>query len=182
VAPRAERLPTSTAIPAQIKIPAASSEGLALFEEAAILSLELASGQPAPGRDFTVAVKLEPGGSGISGVQFLLEFPKRWIAILDIIPGTLLGPTPLAVKQRDLKQRKEDPGGFLYAAARRGKTPQNTPPGQVAVVLMRVAEAAPPGIPLRLRLREVLLADHDILNIEDVAVGRPLELLVAAPP
>ena len=177
VAPRAERLPTATAIPAQATIPATSSEGPALPENAATLSLELASGQPAPGREFTLAVKLEPRGPGISGVQFRLHFPQNWVEVLDIIPGTLLGPALLEVKQR-----KEEPGGFLYAAARRGKTTQNTPPGQVAVVRMRVAEDAPPGITLRAWLREVLIADHNMLRIEDVAVGQPLDLLVATVP
>ena len=181
VAPRTERLPAATAIPAQIKIPATSPAtsfvGPALPQDAAILSLELASGQPSPGREFTLALKLEPRGPGISGVQFRLDFPQNWVEVLDIIPGTVLGPTPLEVIQT-----REEPGGFLYAAARRGKTPHNTLPGQVAALRMRVAEDAPPGVPLRVELREVLLADRDILKIEDVAVGRPLELLVTAAP
>jgi len=137
----------------------------------------MASGQPAPGREFTLEVKLEPRGPGISGVQFRLHFPQDWVEVLDIVPGNLLGPAPLEVKQP-----KEEPGGFLYAAARRGKTTQNTPPGQVAVVRMRVTEDAPPGITLRAWLREVLIADHNMLRIEDVTVGQPLDLLVATVP
>ena len=97
--PRATSLPAATAIPARSKIPATSSEGPALSEDAATLSLELASGQPAPGREFTLAVKLEPRGPGISGVQFRLDFPQNWMELLDIIPGTALGPTPLEVTQ-----------------------------------------------------------------------------------
>lgn len=177
VAPKTGRIPTATAIPAQATIPATSSEAPALPEYVVNLSLELASSQPAPGREFTLAVNLEPRGPGVSGVQFLLHFPQNWVEVLDIIPGTLLGPAPL-----DVRQRKEEPGGYLYAAARRGKTTQNTPPGQVTVARMRVAEDAPPGIPLRVQLREVLIVDQNMLRIEDVAVGRPLELLVAAAP
>jgi hypothetical protein len=99
------------------------------------------------------------------------------VEVQDIVLGDLLGPAPL-----EMKRTGEGPGDLMYAAARRGKTPPVTPGGQLATVRLRVAEETPPGSSLRLWLEGVLIADHGVRRVNDLFVGKALELAVAAAP
>lgn len=144
--------------------------------KAAILTLKLASGQVAPGREFSLDVQLDPHGRGISGVQFDLHFPAGQIEVLDIQPGTLLGPDPL-----DFKKVKDEPGVVVYAAARRGATRPGTAAGRFATVRLRVLDDVAVGTNFQVWLQEVQIADENIQRVAEVVTNSPLALAVVAP-
>ena len=141
----------------------------------ASLSFELASGQVAPGQDFTLDVRLSPRGRGISGVQFDLHFPPEQLEVLEARPGTLLGSGPL-----EIKQPGDEPGVYLYVAARIGETVPPTRAGLVATLKLRVLDAVATGTVLQMSLQEVILSDQDVKRVQEVVVDPPLELVVEA--
>ena len=141
----------------------------------ASLSFELASGQVAPGQDFTLDVRLSPRGRGISGVQFDLHFPPEQLEVLEARPGTLLGSGPL-----EIKQPGDEPGVYLYVAARIGETVPPTRAGLVATLKLRVLDAVATGTVLQMSLQEMILSDQDVKRVQEVVVDPPLELVVEA--
>ena len=135
----------------------------------------MASGQVAPGQDFTLDVRLSPRGRGISGVQFDLHFPPEQLEVLEARPGTLLGSGPL-----EIKQPGDEPGVYLYVAARIGETVPPTRAGLVATLKLRVLDAVATGTVLQMSLQEVILSDQDVKRVQEVVVDPPLELVVEA--
>ena len=139
--------------------------------------MELPYGQPAPGREFTLDVRLDPRGRGISGVQFKLDVPGRLPEVLDITRGSLLGANPLQVNQP-----ASEPGTIVYAVARRGKIQSPAAKGLVATVRLKAADEARPGNSRRIQLEEEVIADQAIQRISKVSVGPALELQLAPAP
>ena len=141
----------------------------------ASLSFELASGQVAPGQEFTLDVRLSPRGRGISGVQFDLHFPPEQLEVLEARPGTLLGSGPL-----EIKQPGDEPGVYLYVAARIGETIPPTRAGLAVTLKLRVLDAVATGTVLQMSLQEVILSDQDVKRVQEVVVDPPLDLVVEA--
>jgi hypothetical protein len=106
-------------------------------------------------------------------VQFDLHFPAGHIEVLDIQPGTLLGPDPLEVKKL-----KDAPGVVVYAAARRGATRPGTTASRFATVRLRVLDHVAIGTGFQVRLQEVQIADENIQRVAEVVTNSPLELVV----
>ena len=141
------------------------------------MGLELRSGEPSPGQEFILSVQTEPRTRGISGVQFGLEVEPTSLEVGEIVPGDLLGPTPLEITQMEAGL-----GELLYAAARRGKTPVDTPAGHLATIRLIVPKDIPAGALVSVGLRGVLVADDKIMRVSDVFVRNPLQFTVAAAP
>ena len=160
--------PTETAGPRTDATPPATS---------VILGLDLRSGIPSPGQEFTLSVQMEPRARGISGVQFGLEVEPTSLVVSEIVPGYLLGPTPL-----DITRLEAEAGALLYAAARRGKTPLDTPGGELATIRLILPKDIPAGALVSVGLRRALVADDKIMPVPDVFVKKPLEFTVAAAP
>ncbi|MCH7606432.1 MAG: hypothetical protein IH962_04690 [Chloroflexi bacterium] len=95
----------------------------------------------------------------------------------EIVPGYLLGPTPL-----DITRLEAEAGALLYAAARRGKTPLDTPGGELATIRLILPKDIPAGALVSVGLRRALVADDKIMPVPDVFVKKPLEFTVAAAP
>ena len=144
---------------------------------AVIMGLALRAGEPSPGQEFTLSVQMEPRTRGISGVQFGLDVEPTSLEVGEIVPGDLLGPSPLEVKLIE-----SESGILTYAAARRGKTPLDTPGGNLATIRLIVPKDILAGAPVSVGLRGVLVADDKIIPVADVFVGNPLEFTVAAAP
>ena len=140
------------------------------------LSLEFASGLVAPGRQFVLEVQVDPGGRGISGVQFDLRFPPQAVEVLDISPGPLVGAEPL-----EITGPGDGAGVFRYAAARTGEITAPTPKARVATIRLRVLGGVAVGTPLQVRLQDVKVAEpagDAFRAVMEVTVSPALTLVV----
>ena len=121
--------------------------------------------QVGPGDEFTVEVRVDPMGKGISAVEINLEFPRKMVAVRSVQPGPLLGPEPLT----GVKNINNMAGIVQYAIARIGPTVVPTEPGTVAVMTF-VVTAMEPGNYM-LELRKAGLADEKFEDIPNVIVS-----------
>ena len=168
--PTLEPQATATTVPHATQA-GSSSVGIALFSP---------DDDVRPGQRFSVEVSLDPRGRGISGVQMRTEYDPEVLQVAKVTPGGLLGEKAAEVQSIiPLIDIGSEPGILSYADARVGVTKPPTPAGVFATIEFRVLESAPTGNETVLKITEVKIADENILEIMDVAVGDALRVMVS---
>ena len=81
---------------------------------------------------FSLGLSLDSRGLWVSGAQFTLHYPPGSVQILEVVPGSLLGPDPLLVAKSGT-----EPGRYIGALARRGQTEAPTPASTLAEILIK---------------------------------------------
>ena len=122
-----------------------------------------------PGEELTFTVGLEPAlgpqDSGISGIQFEINYPVESLDLLEIVPGSILGPDPLVVNQFD-----QVTGKALFALARRGDTMVPVEPGQVALIVMRALPESLSGQDVIILLDRIKVTGGDFQTISQESI------------
>lgn len=175
VAAGSETLPAPATTPHAIPLPTLTG-GPPPSGSPVALSLEFTSGRVAPDRQVVLEVQVDPGGRGISGVQFDLRFPPQGVEVLEVSPGPLLGPEPL-----EIKGPGDGVGVFRYAAARTDETPLLTLRERLATIRLRVLDGVAVGTPLRVWLQDVKVAEpagDTFRAVVEVTVSPGLTLVV----
>jgi hypothetical protein len=93
------------------------------------------------GSQFILNVSVIPKGYGISGSELTLKFDPDNLKVIDVIPGDLLGISPL----EGIKQIDNVNGTLIYALSRTGDTIPPTPNGTLASILFKVLPQAKVG-------------------------------------
>jgi hypothetical protein len=114
-----------------------------------------------PGEEFTVSIKVDPGGKGVSGGEVNLEFDPVVLKVIGVEPGDLFGVDPLV----GVKEIENESGSVRYALARKGETKTPTGAGVFAVVSFKVLEKTGGS---DLTLTKVGFADENFEDVVDV--------------
>ena len=120
------------------------------------------------GDSIDLIVFVAPGPFGISSGEAILYLDANVFEIVDVVPGTLLGPQPLV----GFKQIDQVQGTVKVAIARIGDTPLPSSEGQLAIVNALIKPNASLG-EHEIRL-EIALADHQFNSLGTQASGAKL--------
>jgi len=129
------------------------------------VTINLSSQEVEPGDEFTLSVKVDPNGHGISGGEIdLLSLDSGVMEILadQVKAGALMGTDPIEGIKEVTSTGNEDT--LKYALARAGESPVPTSTGTFAAVGIRIKGGAQPGkyaIP-----NAITLTDEDFTNLD----------------
>ena len=118
------------------------------------------------GEELSLTLDLDPQNLAVSGIQFGLNYPGELIQLLEIVPGSILGPDPLVVDKLDQPHEQ-----VLFAMARRGETVGPTGAGRVALIKMRIRQAPPVHGNVMIWLDRVKLTGGNFQTIGQDAVS-----------
>ena len=136
-----------------------------LAKEAVSVYIYPASLEISAGEEFTIEIKVEPEGRGVSGGEINLEFNPNILEVINIETGDLFGPDPLI----GIKEINNETGLIKYALARKGKTKVPTSPGIFATINLRVLEGVKEGTS-KLTLAKIGLADENFKDIKEIKI------------
>ena len=117
-------------------------------------------------REFSLQLTLDPKSRGVSGVQFTLQFPAESVQVLDVAPGSLLGPEPLVIEQGGTGGG-QGAGEYVLAMARSGKTLVPTAAGPLAEIHLKEDLGAAQSGDITIRIAQVKVVDESFKIIEN---------------
>jgi len=129
------------------------------------VTIDISAPELEPGDEFTLTVRVDPNGHGISGGEvaiLALDTEVMEILLDGVVPGDLLGSDPIeGVKEKTSSSNGDN---LNYALARKGDTPVPTGANSFAVFGFRVKGGAAPGkyaVPNAITLTDEDFADLD---------------------
>jgi len=113
-----------------------------------------------PQEELELYVEVDPAGYGISSGEILIKFNPTIFTVLEVVPGDLLGPSPLIAKQGI----NNTEGTVWYVAARMGATHPPTPIGTFLRIHLKIKEDAEEGT-YPIEILRIGLADEKINDV-----------------